>query len=132
MSKRYFTLEEAKQLLPWINQILENLDVKITETKLLSEEINDLKNKLLTNGRNVVEDKLDKASRKLKKESSLMEDKVGEVEKLGVLVKQISPILIDFPHLIEGREIYLCWQEGEEDILYWHEISDGFNGRQQL
>ena len=132
MSKRYFILEEAKQLLPWINQILENLDVKITETKLLSEEINDLKNKLLTNGRNVVEDKLDKASRKLKEESSLMEDKVGEVEKLGVLVKQISPILIDFPHLIEGREIYLCWQEGEEDILYWHEISDGFNGRQQL
>ena len=56
-----------------------------------------------------------------------MEDKVGEVEKLGVLVKQISPILIDFPHLIEGREIYLCWKEGEEDILYWHEISDGFN-----
>lgn len=132
MSKKYFTLKEAKQLLPWINQILENLDVKIKETKLLSEEINDLQNKLLTNGRNVVEDKLDKASRKLKEESSLMEDKVGEVEKLGVLVKQISPLLIDFPHVIEGREIYLCWQEGEEDILYWHEISEGFDGRQQL
>ena len=132
MSKRYFTLEEARQLLPWINQVFKILKEKIKETKLLTEEISDLQNKLLTNGRNVVEDKLDEASRNLKKESSQMEDKIREVEKHGILVKQISPGLVDFPHMTEGREIYLCWQESEEDILYWHEISEGFNGRQPL
>jgi hypothetical protein len=40
--------------------------------------------------------------------------------------------LVDFPHLKEGREVYLCWKHGEEDIRYWHEIDAGFAGRKRI
>jgi len=37
---------------------------------------------------------------------------------------------VDFPSLREGREVYLCWQLGEERVAFWHELNVGFAGRQ--
>jgi hypothetical protein len=39
---------------------------------------------------------------------------------------------VDFPALRDGREVYLCWQEGEDEITHWHEIDAGFAGREEL
>ena len=40
--------------------------------------------------------------------------------------------LLDFSALKDGREVYLCWQHGEGDIAYWHEVEDGYAGRQPI
>jgi hypothetical protein len=40
--------------------------------------------------------------------------------------------LVDFPSLLRGEEIYLCWKLGEERIAYWHGIEEGFAGRKPL
>ena len=40
--------------------------------------------------------------------------------------------LVDFRTLADGREVYLCWREGEDSIEFWHEIDTGFGGRQPL
>jgi hypothetical protein len=51
----------------------------------------------------------------------------------GVLVKGIDEGLIDFPHIrANGEEVYLCWKLGEDDILFWHRIADGYAGRRLL
>ena len=56
-----------------------------------------------------------------------------EITDIGVQVKDYSRGLIDFPSVREGRIVLLCWQLGEPDeIEWWHEIEDGFAGRQQL
>ena len=34
--------------------------------------------------------------------------------------------------LRDGQEIYLCWEEGEEQIAFWHEPDAGFAGRRPL
>jgi len=39
---------------------------------------------------------------------------------------------LDFSALKNGREVYLCWQYGEDDIQYWHEVEAGFAGRQPI
>jgi hypothetical protein len=39
---------------------------------------------------------------------------------------------VDFPALREGREVYLCWRLGEDEVGYWHELTTGFAGRQPL
>ena len=40
---------------------------------------------------------------------------------------------IDFPHLMEDREVFLCWELADGDTLGWyHEIKDGFRGRKPL
>ncbi len=54
---------------------------------------------------------------------------VQQVQELGCLVKGVQEGLIDFPHWMEGREVYLCWKHGEDDIAYWHEVDAGFAGR---
>jgi hypothetical protein len=40
--------------------------------------------------------------------------------------------LVDFPTTLDGRWIYLCWQAGEDEIRFWHEIHGGFAGRRPL
>lgn len=56
-----------------------------------------------------------------------------EITDIGVQVKDYSRGLIDFPSVREGRIVLLCWQLGEPDeIEWWHEVEDGFAGRQRL
>lgn len=51
----------------------------------------------------------------------------------GIFLKDAERGLIDFPHIREnGEEVYLCWLAGEEDILFWHRLEDGFAGRQPI
>lgn len=56
-----------------------------------------------------------------------------ELHELGVQLKDYTRGLIDFPSMREGHIVLLCWQLGEGDkIEWWHEVEDGFSGRQPL
>jgi hypothetical protein len=57
---------------------------------------------------------------------------IKELSELGIQVKDVGRGLVDFPHIREGREVFLCWQLGEETVSYWHEIEAGFAGRRML
>ncbi|HVC79658.1 MAG TPA: DUF2203 domain-containing protein [Chloroflexota bacterium] len=61
-----------------------------------------------------------------------MREAVSAVQDLGVVIKRLSPALIDFPSVRGDRVIFLCWQDGEETIRHWHEIDAGFAGRRPL
>lgn len=57
----------------------------------------------------------------------------GELEALGVQLKDYARGLIDFPSMREGRVVLLCWQLGEGDrVEWWHDLEAGFAGRQRL
>ena len=57
----------------------------------------------------------------------------GELEELGVQLKDFERGLIDFPTMRDGRVVLLCWQLGEGDELeWWHDLEAGFAGRQPL
>ena len=57
----------------------------------------------------------------------------GELEALGIQLKDYERGLIDFPALRDGRVVLLCWQMGEGDSLeWWHDVEAGFAGRQPL
>ena len=55
-----------------------------------------------------------------------------ELRRLEVVLRDLDRGLVDFPALREGREVYLCWQEGEDGIGFWHEPDAGFAGRRPL
>jgi len=58
---------------------------------------------------------------------------VRVLDEKGIIVKGIDEGLIDFPHIRDnGEEVYLCWKLGEDDILFWHRIPDGFAGRRMI
>ena len=47
-------------------------------------------------------------------------------------LKDYQTGLIDFIGRHEGRDVYLCWKLGEEQITHWHELNAGFAGRQPV
>lgn len=58
---------------------------------------------------------------------------IGELEALGVQLKDFERGLVDFPSLRDGRVVLLCWQMGEGDELeWWHDVDAGFAGRTPL
>jgi hypothetical protein len=61
-----------------------------------------------------------------------MQAGVARIDELGVTLREIETGLIDFPAIASGRQIWLCWRLGEGDIAFWHELGDGFGGRQAL
>lgn len=59
--------------------------------------------------------------------------KIGELEALGVQLKDFDRGLVDFPSMRDGRVVLLCWQIGEGDELeWWHDVEAGFAGRTRL
>jgi hypothetical protein len=54
------------------------------------------------------------------------------LEELEVLVRDLERGLVDFPALIDGREVYLCWQLDEPEITHWHGLESGFAARRPL
>ncbi len=57
----------------------------------------------------------------------------GELEALGVQLKDFDRGLVDFPSLRDGRVVLLCWQIGDGDELeWWHDVEAGFAGRSRL
>ena len=61
-----------------------------------------------------------------------LKDLLGQIENMGVLVKDLDIGLIDFLCLYRGREVCLCWKLGEARIRFWHGTEEGFMGRKQI
>jgi hypothetical protein len=61
-----------------------------------------------------------------------MQAAVARIDDLGITLRDIQSGLIDFPALANGRQIWLCWRLGEDDIGWWHELNEGFSSRRKL
>ena len=57
---------------------------------------------------------------------------VGELQAADIVVRDIASGLVDFPAVVDGEEIYLCWLVDEPEIGWWHELDAGFAGRRRL
>jgi hypothetical protein len=61
-----------------------------------------------------------------------MRSSLIELRQMEVVLRDLDRGLADFPSLRDGREIYLCWEESEDEIGFWHDVDAGFAGRQPL
>jgi hypothetical protein len=57
---------------------------------------------------------------------------LGELQAMEVVLRDLERGLIDFPAMRDGREVYLCWEIGEERIEFWHDVDAGYGGRKPL
>lgn len=122
---RYFTLAEAKETLLFIRPLME--DVQQIRQKILANqpEAWPAIEKSAGNGGN-------RALSKIVQDFEKLEELIHRIQATDVLIKDINLGLLDFPALRNGREVYFCWQYGEEDIAFWHEVEAGFAGRQPI
>jgi hypothetical protein len=61
-----------------------------------------------------------------------MQAAVIEIDSWGIVLRDIQTGLVDFPALVAGRQVWLCWRLGEDEVGWWHELSEGFGGRRRL
>jgi hypothetical protein len=54
------------------------------------------------------------------------------IEQSGIVLRDIDRGLVDFPAMIDGNEVYLCWELEEDDVAYWHDMDAGYGGREPL
>jgi len=122
--ERHFTLEEANALLPWLKPLLRQLrDAKNDLTDSEAHEV--LAESAPANGGG-------ESGRQVGVAFLEVRRLLGALEESGIVLKDIDRGLVDFPALIEGREVYLCWELGEDEVGFWHEIASGYRGRQPL
>jgi hypothetical protein len=130
---KHFTLDEAQSLLP----VLESLLKRAGEAKRAAEEIEEkmqaLSQKIfLTGGMFLNVDRLRRRRAAYEKHEQHTKDLLAEMEAIGVQVKDLDAGLLDFPCLIDGETVLLCWKMGESRIEFWHTMDGGFRGRQPL
>lgn len=59
-------------------------------------------------------------------------DTLTEIEAIGVTVQDLEDGLLDFPCVMDGKTVMLCWRLGEDAIAHWHDPEDGFAGRKPI
>lgn len=122
---RYFTLQEANEALQTIRPLMD--EVQAIRQKIVSTqpEAWTAIEKSVGNGGN-------RTLSRLVQDFEKLDALVHRIQDTGVLIKDINIGLMDFPALRDGQEVYLCWQYGEGEIAFWHEVDAGFAGRQPI
>ena len=122
---RYFSLQEANETLNIIRPLVDDIQT-IREAILKNQpEAWPAIEKSAGNGGN-------RALSNMVKDFEKLDTLVHQIQDMGVLIKDINLGLLDFPPVKDGREVYLCWQYGEGEIAFWHEVEAGFAGRQSI
>jgi len=122
--ERHFTRAEANALLPQLTTLLSQLrDAKDELTD--SEAHEALSEAAPSNGGGDQGRQVGTAFLEVRR---LLET----VEQAGIVLRDIDRGLVDFPAVLDGREVYLCWELGEDDVDFWHELESGYRGREPL
>ena len=119
-------------MLPLVRAITSDLVRLSREVSERRERLAFLLRRQHPNANNLYRDELTQVEEELVADSARLQEYVDELRQLGIEPKSAAEGLVDFPAVIEGRKVYLCWKLGEPEVLYWHELDGGFQGRQPL
>ena len=115
---KMFTVEEANRTLPLVRAI-------VSDITSLSHEVIERRHRLgqLTAGRDLdrgdlYAGELAEIEKDLERDTRRLQEYIKELRQLGVEPKGPEG-LVDFPAMMEGRLVYLCWKLGEPEVLFW-------------
>jgi len=132
MPRKYFTLAEANALLPTLRPILERIAEKRRDLQEKQQALATFRHQAAGNGHHLASPEF----LALRKQTSFIgEELQAELQKLhdlGCLLKDLDPVLVDFPARRAGQEILLCWKADEDRVAFWHGTDEGFAGRKPL
>ena len=122
--QKHYTRKEARALLPQIRRWLAQLAEQRQELQKREKRLQEL----MTPGRDVGGPLVHSWLRSMADVQTLL----LEFYRREIQIKDLERGLIDFPALIHGKEVFLCWEKSEADIGFWHDIESGYAGREKL
>ncbi len=122
---KHYTPEEANEALPKVRSLVS--EILAARQKIITgyPELEPVFNHAVGNGGS-------KKASDMIEEFRRIERSVKELQEMGIVVKDLSTGLVDFPSIRNGREVYLCWKYNEPQVAYWHDLESGFAGRQKI
>ena len=130
---RFFTREQAERLLPEVEaSIREAIHLKRehSESETFLQET--AQRIMLLGGVRIDREKMARQRARHETSAAGLKQSVEKIHGFGCLIKDLDIGLVDFPTLLNGREVYLCWKLGEPAIDYWHGTDEGFRGRKRI
>jgi hypothetical protein len=121
---RHYSIEQANAALQWVRERIERL--RTARDGFADEDARDALGEA-TPGNGGGE-----PGRVVSEAFVELQAAANELDAMEVIVRDLERGLVDFPAILDDREIYLCWEEGEDEIGYWHETDAGFSDRQDL
>jgi hypothetical protein len=122
--EKHYTREEARALLPQVREWLK----RVTELRAQFGKQDAKLASLLAAGNEIGGD----SANKWVKLMCEIKTALNEFKSREIQIKDIDRGLIDFPAIIGGREVFLCWEQDEDDIEFWHDLDSGYAGRERL
>jgi len=133
MADKYFNRSEAQQLLPVITRELEQVRRRKQTIDQLEQELAQASARIMMLGGSIPDhEELTKKRAEGLRLTAQLKQAIDRIQATGCVVKDLDEGLVDFPSLLDGQEVYLCWKLGEERIAYWHGLEEGFAGRKPL
>jgi len=121
---RHYTRDEASALLPQIREWLQQLEVLRESLKKQDQRVGSLLDEGTDRGGSTVNDWV--------RTMADIQRVLEEFRSREIFIKDPDRGLIDFPAIVGGREVFLCWQTGEASVEYWHDLETGYGGREPL
>ncbi len=120
-----FTQAEANALLDELRPLVHQMREAHATLRASQTRLHDLMEKAVLGGGSYIPPELMRAGTHLEKA-------VLAIQRRGVVIKDLSVGLLDFPSERDGRPVFLCWKPGETSVGHWHDLEGGFSGRQPL
>lgn len=121
---KHYTRDQARAILPEVRRWL----TALREVRDRLRELDRRLAQMLGEGRDCGGRTVENSIRGVAEMQGLL----SHFQKREIQVKDLDRGLIDFPAILAGREVYLCWEEGEADIEYWHDLDTGYSGRHPI
>src|SRR5580704_10643420 len=130
---RRFNLAEAQSLIPQVDAVLREAVSLKSEYQEAEKAVQAISQRISLMGGMMVdrEGAIDAKNRRDAVVAKLRAA-IEQVQEFGCVIKDLDMGLIDFPTLLRGVEVYLCWKLGEPKIAFWHGVDEGFRGRKAI
>ena len=103
------------------------------EVLRLRGELRDEQRRIMVSGGGILDrDAWRDRTRRVEELTPDIQDGIAAIMNLGGAVKDLGLGLVDFPHLMDDREVNLCWRFGETRIGFWHGLDEGYSNRKPL
>jgi hypothetical protein len=130
---RYFTVNQAQRLIPEVDRLLRDALFHKREYQQAQDELEHTTQKIRQTGGLRVDPGVVLSLRARRDTSATtLKQVLDEIQETGALVKDLDIGLIDFLSLYGNEEVCLCWKLGEEEIRFWHGLTEGFRGRKPI
>jgi hypothetical protein len=132
MTRRYFTVSELNALIPDLERLVAHLRSLMGEMQQKEQWLGQAKRWKKQQGEAVESDTFLQEEAELDFLRIQVKMAIDRVAEMGGELKNVELGLVDFPGLIGGQEVLLCWKSGEERVAYYHGLYDGFVGRRPI